>query len=432
MSKKQIVLMAAACLLLVGQASWAAVAVGTCRPSLISFTTIQAAVNAVPAGGTVYVCPGTYPEQVAISKKLTVTGISYGGGNAAVILPPGGGLVANATSLATGNPIAAQIWVHDVNLTTMGAVNISNLIVDGTGNNIASCSPNPMGILYQNASGTIAHVVARNQSPEPYSQYGGCQTGLGIFVQSGPTGAGTTSTVTVSGSTVHNYAKNGITGNEVGTTLNATGNSVVGVGPTTGAAQNGIQIGFGATGKMTSNSVADDVWAPDTINDAGDAASGLLVYASPNVTISGNSVANTQFGIAIATDPSETTAGGGNTITSNKVSGTHIFDGIDVCTDTNTVKSNTINSSDEAGIHVDSSCGGGNTSNIVQYNTINEACAGLLVGNSSGGTIGPNIFFNVNTAVQIGTDVCNAPVFNANFAAVSTQTAHGAFVPARP
>ena len=44
----------------------------SCRSA--AFKTIQSAVNAAPAGGTVVVCPGTYHEQVVISKPLTLTG----------------------------------------------------------------------------------------------------------------------------------------------------------------------------------------------------------------------------------------------------------------------------------------------------------------------------------------------------------------------
>ena len=39
-----------------------------------AFRTIQAAVNAAPAGGTVIVCKGTYHEQVVISKPLSLVG----------------------------------------------------------------------------------------------------------------------------------------------------------------------------------------------------------------------------------------------------------------------------------------------------------------------------------------------------------------------
>ncbi len=40
-----------------------------------AYRTIQAAVNAAPAGGTVTVCQGTYHEQVAISKPLSLVGL---------------------------------------------------------------------------------------------------------------------------------------------------------------------------------------------------------------------------------------------------------------------------------------------------------------------------------------------------------------------
>src|SRR5581483_6049765 len=195
---------------------------------------------------------------------------------------------------------------------------------------------------------------------------------LGIFVQSSNSG---TSTVTVSASSVHSYQKNGITGNEPGTTITVTGNTVVGLGPTSGAAENGIQIGFGATGKIQNNTAIDDIWAPDTFSDPGDAAAGILIYASPNVITSGNTVGNTQFGIAYVSDPNFGVADNG-TITNNKVSATHIFDAIDLCNNTNIVKTNTINSADESGIHMDSTCTGSSTGNTVTGNIIEESCAG--------------------------------------------------------
>jgi nitrous oxidase accessory protein NosD len=40
-----------------------------------AFRTIQSAVNAAPAGGTVIVCPGTYHEQVVIGKALSLAGL---------------------------------------------------------------------------------------------------------------------------------------------------------------------------------------------------------------------------------------------------------------------------------------------------------------------------------------------------------------------
>jgi nitrous oxidase accessory protein NosD len=93
---------------------------------LLTFSTIQSAVSASPAGTTVLICPGTYPEQVVINKALTLRGVRSGTSNAAVVVAPPGGIVQNTTSLATGNPIAAQILVTETT-----NVSISNLTIDG-------------------------------------------------------------------------------------------------------------------------------------------------------------------------------------------------------------------------------------------------------------------------------------------------------------
>ncbi len=181
----------------------------SCRRScttLVNFATIQQAVNAVPAGSTIRICPGTYHEQVTISEKLILEGVVYGQNDAVVILPPAAGLVQNAVDVDdSSSPIAAQILVEN----TAGPVAFSNLTVDGTGNKISSCAPDLQGILFQNASGSVTHVAVRNETLS--AGLGGCQSGESIYVQ---TAAGLTSTVSVVSSSVHNYNKNGITGNE--------------------------------------------------------------------------------------------------------------------------------------------------------------------------------------------------------------------------
>src|SRR5246127_5853953 len=73
--------------------------VGTCKPKLTSFTTIQAAVTKVPPGSTVLVCPGIYPEQVTISQSLTLQGIADSNLDEAILVIPTGGAVANVTSI---------------------------------------------------------------------------------------------------------------------------------------------------------------------------------------------------------------------------------------------------------------------------------------------------------------------------------------------
>ena len=408
-------------LVLGGHLMAATVQVGTCRSHVATFSTIQSAVNASPAGTTVLVCPGTYPEQVVINKALTLKGVQSGTLNAALVVAPAGGIVQNTTSLATGNPIAAQILVTETT-----DASIRNLTIDGANNGFSGCTTlNLIGLYYQNASGRVNRVAAVNQALTGSSI--GCQVGLAIFVQSGHGG---TSTVEVANSHVENYQKNGITGNEVGTTVTISGNTVVGQGRTNGAAENSIQIGFGAMGKITSNTAMDDVWAPDTISDSADAASGILVFASAGVTVSGNSVGNTQFGIAFISDAILGPADGG-TVRGNRVSATHIFDGIELCSSSNTVHGNTIHGSDESAIHVDSTCGPV-ANNVVNGNIINDACAGIMVGTGAGSnTIGSNTFFNTRNTV-LTADRCTPPLISVHQAGAVAAVKTLRPSPARP
>ncbi len=232
---------------------------------------------------------------------------------------------------------------------------------------------------------------------------------MGIFVQSGislVTGKAGTSTVTVLNSSVHDFQKNGITGNEVGTQLTVTSDEVRGQGPTNGASENGIQLGFGATGKVNANTVIDEIWAPDTSSDSGDAAVGILIFDVAGASVLTNHVGNTQFGIAVAGDT--TGAADNATITNTPFDGTLIFDGINICGSSGgSITGNVVSGSTQSGIHLDGSCTGVTSGGAtVTGNTINEACAGILDGNA-GDTTSPNTFFNTTHTVLDG-DVCPA------------------------
>src|SRR5579863_581396 len=380
------------------------------------YTTIQSAVISVTPNATVYVCPGTYQEQVTISQPLRVIGVQVVGGTAdgPTVLPPTAGLTTNATDIY-GNPVQAQIFVNNVT----GSVTIEKLTVDATGNNVSGCGTDIQGIYYQNSSGTITENVVRNQYQTDYTDYGGCQGGLAINVES----ATSTHTVTVSNNYVSAYQKNGITASGAATGPGSPGpavtiqnNYIVGLAataqnwPTSGAAENGIQVGFGATGKVETNIVSDNIWAQDTSSQPYNAASGILIYASTGISVTGNTVTSAQFGITTNTDPTYG-PGDSTTITGNKVAGTQIFDGIDACSSLNTVGSNNVYGSAESGIHLDDSCGSGD-SNSVTKNTINGACAGILLGTGTGNTLTSNTIVNTTNTTMSG-DQCPAPVGDA-------------------
>src|ERR1700691_6665632 len=79
--------------------------VGYCPGPGFHYIPITAALQHTSAGGTVEVCPGTYTEQVLITAAVTLKGVAAAGNDAAVIVPPAGGLAPNTTDADSGNPI---------------------------------------------------------------------------------------------------------------------------------------------------------------------------------------------------------------------------------------------------------------------------------------------------------------------------------------
>ena len=311
-----------------------------------------------------------------------------------------------------GLPVAAQILVQNAR-----NVNINNITVDGSNNQISGCAPDIRGIYFQNASGTISEVVTRNQVLS--SALTGCQSGQGIFVQSSYSGAGYASAaanVTIQNSSVHSFQKNGITVDGPRASGTVSNNFISGQGPTTGAAENGVQISDGAAGSVINNVVVDEIWAPDVFGDTGDAAAGILIYASENVLVANNVVGTTQFGIATATSAEYGSTSNNpqgladrTTIAFNQISNTQLYDAIDACSNHNSITGNTVFNAAESGIHLDSSCGTTGLSNTVVGNTVNEACAGILAGaGTPPGVTALNQFFNVAN-VSVSGNVCTLP-----------------------
>src|SRR5450631_2826960 len=380
-----------------GQAFSSTVAVGTdpaCQPSLVHFATIQLAVNSIPAGSTIKICPGNYPEQVVINKKLTLLGIPNATQDAVVILPPTGGVLVNTTDQR--GAVAAQILVQN----TTGPVLISNLTVDGKGNKYTG--DDLRGINYQDASGIVNHVAVRNEIPNDVPT--GDQSGQGILVE---TTNSASANLTVENSSVHNYNKNGIVARYAGANLIATGNYVQGSGPIDVIAQNGIELAFsGATGSIKNNTVIDNFYTPNTSS-----SSDILLYDAKengSIVVSGNTLGNSNVAISLFTSTTGT-YGDGVSVTSNKIFGTSTFDGIDVCTNGNIITGNTIFHSSESGIHLDASCTGTGTGNNISGNTILEsACAGILADPGTS-TVGANIFYTVPFPVTSSTSSCSLP-----------------------
>ncbi len=373
------------------------IAVGTCDPSITSLPTITQAVAAIGTNGTIEICPGSYPEQVTINRSMNLTGLTYGNSSYPSVTVPPGGLVQNTVDLDGGLPTAAQLLI------TGGAtVNIKNLTIDGTGNNVQTCGLDPVGVLFQNGSGSIKSSAVVNQVlPAGYT---GCQSGLAIYAESGNGGV---STVTIQNNVVQNFDKNGITADDAGTTAIIMNNTVIGQGSWDGAGQNSIQVAFNAVARVSNNVVGDDIWGPDQLGDTGDAATGILIYDTPGVSITANNITSTQGGIAVVYDGTAGYSSDSAIITGNKIANTIFYDGIDLCgAGKATIAKNSVNGSANSAIHIDSSCGIASTGNSVSGNIVNSACAGILVGSGSDTPSGSNTLLNTVNQVLTGSDVC--------------------------
>ncbi len=193
----------------------------------------------------------------------------------------GDGFTITAVDPAGGHFLGAVVknggvtaYVTDLTVTAFGLANVCDEGVDRL-----------RGILFDGASGSITNNVVTNVNQGP----SGCQEGNAIEVRNPPFDTtGTDLAVTISGNVATGYIKNGITANgSVAAVI--TNNVVTGSGPVGVplAAQNGIQVGYGATAVVRGNTVSGNHYTPkDWV------ACGLLMYQAGGVRAS----SNTYFG----------------------------------------------------------------------------------------------------------------------------------------
>jgi len=341
MSRINSVLSLAIALLAVSDFSTAAVnyAVGTCKPSLASYSTISAALAAVPAGATVLVCPGTYAEQVVITQAVTLQGVSNGDSDQAVIVPPAGGLT-NTTTDDFGDTVAYQVWINNAS----GRVNLSKLTIDGTGNGAGGlCAEYVAGVFYQNSSGTANQIAARNQKA-------GC--GFGFYVEGGSANP----SVTIENSSIHDYDFAGIY-----TETNS------------------------ATSELTAIITGNDVSCAFTGIDF---CGGILLQGGTTDTVTGNFVSSTFDGI----DAAATVTGSISRNTVMNASERGIGTGADGVSVTSNKIINAISNNGSIGIFLYTAVG------TIQSNSITNANAGIGFNCS----LNPNVHSNTIADAGVG------------------------------
>jgi|GEM_PF-5302465 len=258
---------------------------------------IQEAADLV-SGSTVNVLPGLYEEQVVIGKSALHL-IGAGSGND----PAEDTIIRSPVTLPwffeTSVNNYPVVGVHDAT-----GVKIENLRVDGYGR--GNGNYRFMGVAFWKAGGAVEDCYVTGVRETPLS---GNQHGVGIYAYDGNSG---TYTVNVTNTTVVDYQKNGLALNGDGLTANVSGCTTIGAGAISINAQNGVQIGFGASGSVTNCASSGHVYTPATW-----AAADVLLYDAGTVTVSGCTLGDANAGVYIL-DTNATVTGTNVTFTHPK------------------------------------------------------------------------------------------------------------------
>lgn len=362
------------------------------------FTRIQNALDAAAPDDKIVVCPGIYPEQITVAKRVKLRGLP-----GAVVRPAG--MAANTSSLRTGSPIAAIAVVS-------APATIRSLEFDGSAHGYTDCGgadPLLVGVYFRGTAGQLSDSVVhglRLGSPDVP-----CETGAGILVQGD---GGTPERVTLSGNVVYDYHRAGITVNENGARARLLRNTVAGAGATSTLSQNGIQVGFGAVGLLKHNIVQNNVGAASgCVLDAGN-----LSYEASNGTIEDNVFTGNAIGVWVKGDR--------NRIQRNTVDGfaggqPAGLEGIVVDGTGNQVKQNRVSNHGEVGIRI------GGVANKVVGNAITHTSAenGCQVGENEVDVCQDAITAcGVGLALQGGSHVVKGNTFSDNDVDLQDDSLH--------
>jgi hypothetical protein len=236
----------------------------------LKYATIQTALDAVETvdGHTIEILPGTFEEQVVITKDLTLRGM---GCDSTVIKSPEV-LTASFSTPSVNKPIVFVDGKSDVT--------IQDLKVDGAGRGNANAKFS--GIAFWNGGGKVARVCVVNVEDTPFS---GAQHGVGVYAYNNTGGP---YALELDHVTVTDFQKTAIALSGSGMVVNVHDCTTTGKGYTSVTAQNGIQVSYGVGGSVTNSKISDIGYA-----GSGWTASGLLAYGCGSaLTVSGLNGAN--------------------------------------------------------------------------------------------------------------------------------------------
>ncbi len=334
-----------------------------------AFHTINAALAAANSGDEIRICPGVYPEQLVLTKPLTLRGQPVAN-NRAIIMPAD--LLASRQSTQGAKPIRAAILVDAPRVVLEG------LDVDLGPANLDGCSPIVAGIYLRNASGSLSQMVVRGA----HSSSTDCDTGVGLLIEGGKLGEDfgkpifRKAVVSIRNSEFRDNQKGGIAGIGDGTVLKIRETGVFGLGPASVGVPNGIELTAGVKARLQDVAVRD---LQSSV--AGKTATGLLAFHASKFRIRRPTMTGVQTGIFVVGDSSRILDGQFGDLTS---------DGLVFLGNKNRSFSNDIDVSSVSGVFINGD------RNAVRGGTISRTPVGVW-------------FFDGNRDLAKGVDYNNVP-----------------------
>jgi len=289
-------------------------------------------------------------------------------------------------------------FIAVISVVNTSNVTISNLAIDAGNNTVSGCNVSLAGIHFHNASGVVdGDTITGTRLSNPLS----CTTlfpGNGFGVQADHSAGFLASfRITVQNSSIHDFGRNGILVAGFGESVDISGNSINGIGPSTGVNQFGVFLANGATGQVTGNNITQGNCGELSTQRcfALRSAGVVLRAAGDGVRVAGNVINNVQSAVFVN---GATNAQVMNNVISNvdAMSAIHIQQSVSGMFSGNRifhVGPITMDASiNQEGCGIYDVAGAGNSGNHIINNSVNDAYCGVAY--ITGDRVEANVFQN--------------------------------------